>query len=328
MADPSGPSEAGPAPGSDGEDDGAAGENPAAAGGIESAGDGAAETGGAEPTRDPETVQKAVEERYDFEHFSPADMAEMSVEEWEAAFDPDAWITGPELLDRVEADLRSRVARREVFAVVERTRVDGVERVLAYTDVGYALVGPDGDVRGEGAILEDVEPVVALCSMEDYDVPEPPADGGLPHPDEVGEGAASMGDRLLLAVALVQVVAGLVLLVSPLLFDLNPEGPGGGSGLLTTVVGLAFVFIGVVIGVLVANARLSGRFRAEEYRQRLLAAGVGSGERPPFLPAEGDDWDEWPGDGGTAGEGAGREGEGDGATDVDAAGGDEASDAR
>ena len=236
-----------------------------------------------DPSSGPETLRERVESRYDFEHFSPADMAEMTVEEWEAAFDPDTWITGPELLDRVEADLRSRVARREVFAVVERIEIDGVDHVLAYTDIDYALVGPDGSVEGEGPILEDVEPVVALCSMADYEVPEPPADAGLPHPDDVADGAGSIGDRLLLAVAGVQVLAGLVLLVAPLVVDLNPDGAGGGAGLLTTVAGLAFVFIGVVIGVLVANARLSGRFRAEEYRQRLRAAGVGTDERPAFL---------------------------------------------
>ena len=276
------PESSGGPPARDGED------RPAAAAEAD-VDDDAAAASDAEDTAEPmppATFQEAVEEKYDFEHFSPADMAEMTVEEWEAAFDPDAWITGVELLDRVEADLRSRVARRDVFAVVERTTVDGEECVLAYSDVDYAFVTPDGSVVGEGALLEDVEPVVALCSMSDYDVPEPPAEGGLPHPDEVPDGAGSLGDRLLLSVAAVQVVAGLALLVVPLFVDLDPGGPGGGSGLLTTVAGLGFLFIGVVIGVLVANARLSGRFRAAEYRARLRAAGVGSDERPPFLPGE------------------------------------------
>lgn len=238
------------------------------------------------PTEDVETLRRAVEEKYDFESFSPADMAEMTVDEWEAAFDADTWITGRELLDRVEADLRSRVGRREVFAVVERTTIEGTEYVLAYTDVGYALVGPDGTVEGEGPIVEDVEPVVALCSMEDYDVPEPPADGGLPDPADIDASSSGLGDRLLLAVAGVQVLAGLALLASPLFVDLNPGGSSRGAALLTTVAGLGFLFIGVVIGVLVANARLSGRFRAAEYRERLRAAGVGSDERPSFLPDE------------------------------------------
>ncbi|HKJ57619.1 MAG TPA: hypothetical protein VKA37_00190, partial [Halobacteriales archaeon] len=90
--------------------------------------------------------------------------------------------------------------------------------------------------------------------------------------------------------------------------------PGGGAGLLTTVAGLGFLFIGLVIGVLVANARLSGRFRAEEYRRRLRAAGVGSDERPAFLPGGRLD--------GEVGEGHGGEGaveaDGDEAGPVDA----------
>ena len=326
MADPSESSEASPEPGSDDGDVGATDDGPEDHDVVGSVGAGATESADPEPSRDPETIREKVEGDYDFEQFSPADMVEMTAEEWEVAFDPDSWIVGPELLDRVEADLRSRVAHREVFAVVERTEVDGEEHVLAYTDVGYALVAPDGSVEGEGSILEDVEPVVALCSMEDYDVPEPPADAGLPHPGEVADGAGSIGDRLLLAVAGVQILAGLVLLVSPLFLDVGPAGPGSGSGLLTTVAGLAFLFIGVVIGVLVANARLSGRFRAEEYRQRLEAAGVGSEFRPTFLPGEGggDDREGDDGDGeGGAGVGADRT---DGTTsDATGDGGDERS---
>jgi len=236
---------------------------------------------GREEPMDPETREEAIEERYDFEHFSPADMAEMTVEEWEAAFDPETWITGEGLLRRVEAELRSRVARREVFAVLERATIDGEERVLAYTDVGYATVSPDGTVEGEGTILEDVEPVVALCAMADYDVSDPPADAGLPHPDDVAVESGGLGDRLLLAIAGVQILAGLGLLGAALVADLGP-----GSGLVATVAGLGFLLIGIVVGVLVANARLSGRFRAAEYRERLRAAGVGSGERPDFLPVE------------------------------------------
>jgi len=43
--------------------------------------------------------------------------------------------------------------------------------------------------------------------------------------------------------------------------------------------------------VLVANARLSDRFRAEEFRNRLRSAGVGDGQRPAFVP-ETDGYDE------------------------------------
>lgn len=228
---------------------------------------------------DPETLRAAVEEKYDFEDFRPADMAKMTVEEWEAAFDPDTWITGERLVDRVEAELLARVAAGELFAVVERHDVDGAARLLVYTDAGYAVVTPDGTVEGEGGIASEVEPVVALCSMESYEVAEPPPDAGLPDPSTVEPGSGDLGHRLLLAVAGIQLVAGVVILVSPVLVRLGP-----GAAALTTVIGLAFIAVGVLLGVLVANARLSDRFRAAEYRDRLQAAGVGSDERPSFLP--------------------------------------------
>lgn len=228
---------------------------------------------------DSETLRTAVEERYDFDDFRPADMAEMTVEEWEAAFDPETWITGDRLVDRVEAELHSRVGAGELFAVVERHDVDGTPKLLVYTDAGYAVVAPDGRVEGEGGIVSEVEPVVALCSMESYEVAEPPSDAELPDPATIEPGSGDLGHRLLLAVAGIQVVAGLVVLVSPVVVRLGP-----GAAALTTVIGLAFIGVGVVLGVLVANARLSDRFRAAEYRDRLQAAGVGSDERPSFLP--------------------------------------------
>ncbi|MFB6354119.1 MAG: hypothetical protein ABEJ92_08550 [Halobacteriales archaeon] len=248
--------------------------------------DRSAEDGPADDALDEEPLRRRVEERYDFEDFRAADMAEMSLEEWEAAFDPDTWITGDALLDRVEAELRARVADGQLFAVVERHTVDGEDGLLAYTDAEYAVVRPDGTVEGDAGLRRDVEPVVALCSMADYEVADPPADAGLPEPARVQPGAGGLGHRLLLAVAGVQLVAGLVLLFAPLVVRLGP-----GAGALTTVVGLGFIGIGVVLGLLVANARLSDRFRAEEYRERLRAAGVGRDERPSFLPPLGDDAD-------------------------------------
>lgn len=223
-----------------------------------------------------------LEERYDFDDFGPADMAEMSLEEWEAAFDADTWITGPELIDRVEAELTARIADGELFAVVERHQVDGEPQLLAYTDAEYAIVHPDGRVAGDGALPRDVEPVVALSAMDTFEVADPPDGAGLPHPDQIKAGSGSLGHRLLLALAVVQVLAGLVVLLAPLLVDVGP-----GAAVLTTVVGLGFVAVGVVLGVLVANARLSDRFRAAAYRERLRAAGVGSDERPSFLPSMG-----------------------------------------
>ena len=242
---------------------------------------------------DVRALRREVEAKYDFDDFGPADMAEMSVEEWEAVFDPETWITGTALLDRVEADLKAKVETRDVFAIVERVDDDG-DRVLAYSDEGYALVFPDGTVEGEGTVLRDVKPVVALCSMEDYDVPAmPEGDDLLPDPDDVPEGTGELGNVLVQAVGVVQLLAGIFLLVSPLLFDLG----GRGSVLLTTVLGLIFLGIGLFLLVLVANARLSDRFRAEEYRQRLRAMDVGGDGRPDFVPVgdrDGDDGDATP----------------------------------
>jgi hypothetical protein len=223
-------------------------------------------------------LREQVEAQYDFEDFGPDQMAEMSAEEWDAAFDPETWITGEELLDRVEADLKNRVVVRDVFARVERLR-DG--RVVAYSDEGYATVYPDGTVEGFGTVLRDVKPVVALCSMEEYDVPDVPDGAVLPEPTDVPEGSGELGNLMLQIVGGMQVLAGLGLLVAWLVFSLN---------VVAVVAGLAFLLIGVVLFFTVANARLSDRFRAEEYRNRLRAIGIEDGERPDFLPVEDDEW--------------------------------------
>jgi len=227
-------------------------------------------------------LREQVEAKYDFEDFTEADMAEMSPEEWEAAFDPDTWITGEELLERVEADLRNRVAERDVFARIER--VDDV--VIAYSDTGYAAVYPDGTVEGRGTVLRDVKPTVALCSMESYDVPEPPQGDLLPDPQEVPESSDALGNTVLQVVGGVQVLAGLVLLVALVgsLAGLAPLGGGGAANVaLLAVAGLGFLLVGVFMFATVANARLSDKFRAEEYRNRLRAVGLEDGERPDFL---------------------------------------------
>lgn len=229
--------------------------------------------------------RRGVEDRYDFDHFTPAQLDRMTAEEWEAAFDPEAWITGAALLERVEAELADRVARRATFAVIERIERGGVEHVLAYSDVEYAIVGPDGDVEGEGSLRSEVEAVVALCAMEEYEPPELPDGPLLPDPDEVLEGSGQLGNRLLMVLAGTLLLAGGALLVSPLVVDIS----GRGSTLLTTVSGIGFAAVGLLLFILVANARLSDRFRAEEYRRRLQAAGVGTGQRPEFVPAENDD---------------------------------------
>ncbi|AQL43823.1 hypothetical protein BV210_14415 [Halorientalis sp. IM1011] len=225
-----------------------------------------------------EELREQVESQYDFDDFGPDQMAEMSAEEWDAAFDPDTWITGQELLDRVEADLKNRVVVRDVFARVERLK-DG--RVVAYSDEGYATVYPDGTVEGFGTVLRDVKPVVALCSMEEYDVPEMPDGEVLPKPTEVPEGSGELGNLMLQLVGGMQVLAGIGLLGAWIVFGLN---------VVAVVAGFAFLLIGVALFFTVANARLSDRFRAEEYRTRLRAIGIEDGERPDFLPIEDEEW--------------------------------------
>jgi hypothetical protein len=231
----------------------------------------------------PETeaeLRRRVEEEYDFDDFGPADMAEMTAEEWEVTFDPETWITGAELLDRVEQDLAARVERRDVFAQVERERNPdlGEERLVAYSDEGYAAVYEDGSVEGEGTVLRDVKPSVALCSMEDYEVPEPAGDGTLPEPEEVPQGTGDLGNKVLLAVGAVQFFAGVALLGAWAVLALPLVAP---------VAGLGFTAFGLLLLFVVANARLSDRFRSEEFRDRLRDAG--GDDRPAFAPDRDED---------------------------------------
>ncbi len=223
-----------------------------------------------------------VERRYDFEDFGPEEMRRMSPEEWDAAFDPDSWITGERLLDRVAGELRARVATRDVFAAVEEVHEGGEPRLVAYDDEGYALVYPDGTVEGVGTVLRDVKPTVALCSMETYEPSEPPEDGALlPDPGSVPEQSGEFGNLMIQVTAAVFLLAGLALVVA---------WPLVGLSVLAAAVGLfLLVPIGVFLFLTVANARLSDRFRAQEYRERLRAVGLEDGERPDFLPLEGDE---------------------------------------
>ncbi|MFB6220432.1 MAG: hypothetical protein ABEH90_03250 [Halolamina sp.] len=231
-------------------------------------------------------LRAQVEQKYDFDDFGPADMAEMDPEEWEVAFDADTWITGNALIDRVEQDLRSRIATREVFARLERHPGADGDRLLAYSDEGYAIVNPDGSVEGHGTVLRDVEPTVALCSMESYDPPTPPENPDLPDPEDVESGSGELGNTMLQVIAATQMLAGLGLLVAWLLFDLQPNSSAG--DVVAPVAGLAFLLVGVFLFVVVANARLSDRFRAEEYRTRLRAVDE-AGERPEFVPSLAED---------------------------------------
>ena len=241
-------------------------------------GDGDARETDAEGDDDLAALRQRVDEEYDFDDFGPSDMARMSAEEWDAAFDPESWITGRRLLDRAEAELKTRIARRDVFGVLERVREDGEERILVYSDEGYAIVSPSGEVSGQGTVLRDIEPIVALAAMEAYDVPEPPDDWSLPHPDTVPQGSGEFGNLMVQVIAAVQVLAGAALLVASFVMDLNT--------IVAPAIGIVFLIIGLLLFVMVANARLSDRFRSEEYRERLRALRQAK-ERPDFVPVEG-----------------------------------------
>jgi hypothetical protein len=242
-----------------------------------------ADAGDAPESLSTEELRARVEEKYDFENFTPDQMAEMSVEEWEAAFDPETWITGSELLDRLEADVKHRIVTRDVFARVER--IDDPDRLVAYSDEGYVVVYPDGTVEGSGTVLRDVTPLVALNSMEEYDPPAMPEGDVLPRPMEVPEGSGENGNLVIQIIAGVQLLAGVSLLGVWLLSTLG-VGPFDGGGPIILVVGLGFLVIGLLLFTMVANARLSDKFRAEEYRNRLRAVGLDSDERPEWLPPE------------------------------------------
>ncbi len=237
---------------------------------------------GSDADADGGPAPEAVEQRYDFEEFGPRQMREMSPEEWDAAFDPETWITGDRLLDRVAGELRARVATRDVFAVVEEVHEDGERRLIAYDDEGYALVYPDGTVEGVGTVLRDVKPTVALCSMDSYEPSDGPEDGALlPEPGSVPEQSGEFGNLMIQVTAATFLVAGLALVLA---------WPVAGLSVLAAAVGLfLLVPIGAFLFLTVANARLSDRFRAEEYRERLRAIGLEDGERPDFLPLAGDE---------------------------------------
>ncbi|WP_256299036.1 DUF7319 domain-containing protein [Haloarchaeobius salinus] len=231
-----------------------------------------------------EELRRQVEEKYDFDDFGPAEMAEMSYEEWDAAFDPETWIVGEELLDRVEQDLNAQIASRDVFAVIERVTYEGEEVLLAYSDEGYAMVFPDGSIDGFGTVLRDVKPTVALCSMDEYEPTEPPAEAVLPHPDEIPEGSGQLGNNMLQVVATTLLLGALGLVAGAFLATGN-AGDDLARGIMI-VMAMVFAIAGVALFLTVANARLSDRFRAEEYRDRLRAIGLEDGERPSFLPVE------------------------------------------
>ncbi|MFC7232737.1 hypothetical protein ACFQMM_17760 [Saliphagus sp. GCM10025308] len=223
-----------------------------------------------------EDLRRQVEAKYDFENFSEADMAEISPEEWDVAFDADTWITGDEPRAR-RTGLKTRIAYREVFAMLEYAVVDGRRSLVAYSDTDYAIIFPDGTVEGRGTVVRDVKPTVALCSMESYDVEEPPADWHLPEPADLEGEHSELGNWMLqlLAIALARHWGHR---------DRDLARAGAPVQLILGVVGIVLVVISLVLFLMVANARLSDRFRTEAYESRLRT--IGSGDRPSFLPID------------------------------------------
>ena len=127
--------------------------------------------------------------------------------------------------------------------------------------------------------------MVALCSMESYDVPDVGDDAGLPHPDSVESGSGDFGNRMLQVVASATVLSG-VGLVLVWLASVVGAVDIGFAGAIVLTLGFLFVVMGGFLFLTVANARLSDRMRAEQYRDRLRAVGAGSDDRPDFLPDE------------------------------------------
>jgi hypothetical protein len=118
--------------------------------------------------------------------------------------------------------------------------------------------------------------------MDSYDPPTPPADPDLPEPEDVESGTGELGNTMLQVIAATQMLAGLGLLVAWLLYDLQPNTTAG--DVVAPVAGIGFLLVGIFLFIVVANARLSDRFRAEEYRKRLRAVDE-AGERPEFVPS-------------------------------------------
>jgi hypothetical protein len=124
--------------------------------------------------------------------------------------------------------------------------------------------------------------------MEEYDPPAMPEGDLLPDPVDVPQGSGEKGNLLIQIVAGVQLLAAVALLGAWLLGVLRVD-PFAADPIIL-VAGLGFLVIGFFLFLMVANARLSDRFRAEEYRNRLRAIGIDSEERPEWLPPE----VEWP----------------------------------
>tara|TARA_A100001037_G_scaffold273406_1_gene270315 strand:- start:7136 stop:7771 length:636 start_codon:yes stop_codon:yes gene_type:complete len=200
-------------------------------------------------------------------------------EQSEFPIDLELSITGEELLLRVEADVKDRISRRNIVAVIETGNIDHQKHLLIYDNIGYALISLDGSVSGMGPIRTETENIVVLCSMTTYEVPEFPTGGFSLDTNNLSNNHDGIGNKLLQILGLSFILIGLFLLFSPLFLTFPP-----GSGILTTVSALGFIFTGLFLLIVVVHSRLSDRFRSMEYHDRLAKMGIGSDFRPDFLP--------------------------------------------
>jgi hypothetical protein len=116
--------------------------------------------------------------------------------------------------------------------------------------------------------------MVALCSMEEYEIPEPPESYRLPSPEAVPEQTGELGNLMIQIIAGMQLLGGVGLIGAWVFTDI---------GLVAPAIGGIFLVVGIFLFSLVANARLSDRFRAEQYRNRLRAVETDGFERPEEL---------------------------------------------
>ncbi len=189
-------------------------------------------------------------------------------------------IVGTDLLDRIEADTKDRIRRRNILAMIERISIEGTGHILIYDDLGYALVEPDGSVSGIGSIRTEIENVVVLCSMSSYDVPELLNGNFLPKISSTYKPANQIGNKLLQTLSFSFFIIGFILLISPIFINFYASS----ATILTTISGLGFILTSLFIITLVIHSRLSDRFRSSEYQNRLKNIGIGSNSRPSFIP--------------------------------------------
>lgn len=189
-------------------------------------------------------------------------------------------IVGLDLIDRIEADTKDRIRRRNILAMIERISIEGIDHILIYDDLGYAIVEPDGSVSGIGSIRAEMENVVVLCSMSNYDVPELIKDNFLPNISSTYKPPNQIGNKLLQILSLSFFIIGCTLLVSPIFLNFYASS----ATILTTISGFGFILISLFITTMVVHSRLSDRFRSSEYQNRLKNIGIGSNSRPSFIP--------------------------------------------